>query len=425
MDTLQADITTTDSKSSCNTVDSSIKVTVSKSSDVSTNESDKDRLARSLSPKNNKSFSKNSHTSSTPTNNSLSISTSQNTDTKKSTNSKPLLNALSISPAKNLSNFNFKPKNSNSKKAISVESNSGTDNSFGIPSNEVQLPTGLTGIGVPSIGIGLDPVVKPEPLDITISDISDKAFQQNVIENSKRIEAAVEAAHDKKILNHDVCIETSSSSKKSSTSVGDSPGIMSNLPTLLADQKTRESVSKNKKESQDKITNDLNLKNNINKTGGKRSASAVNLRLNEPSKDNLTADLFLEASKIPPKKPKTSIATTISQLPLLQHGSKLLGSDLVKNEILTGSEKYASQENVTIKDLKHKNLKKTKGKETVELLPVTGTGNMNIMSVPLKPVTQRRNVFKCSICPFTSFYPGNLRSFLLKKDPRKSAFLLE
>lgn len=53
-------------------------------------------------------------------------------------------------------------------------------------------------------------------------------------------------------------------------------------------------------------------------------------------------------------------------------------------------------------------------KETVELLPVSGTGNThsNIMSVPLKSVAPIRQVHKCSVCPFTSFYPGNLRTHM-------------
>jgi len=50
---------------------------------------------------------------------------------------------------------------------------------------------------------------------------------------------------------------------------------------------------------------------------------------------------------------------------------------------------------------------------TVELTPAKRRDDephTKIMAVPVKNALQPRKVYKCQVCPFTSFYPGNLRT---------------
>lgn len=49
---------------------------------------------------------------------------------------------------------------------------------------------------------------------------------------------------------------------------------------------------------------------------------------------------------------------------------------------------------------------------SVELTPAKrrDNGPTKIMAVPVKNALQPRKVYKCQVCPFTSFYPGNLRT---------------
>ena len=52
------------------------------------------------------------------------------------------------------------------------------------------------------------------------------------------------------------------------------------------------------------------------------------------------------------------------------------------------------------------------GLASVELTPAKKRNNepTKIMAVPVKNALQPRKVYKCQVCPFTSFYPGNLRT---------------
>ena len=51
---------------------------------------------------------------------------------------------------------------------------------------------------------------------------------------------------------------------------------------------------------------------------------------------------------------------------------------------------------------------------SVKLTPAKRSNNKTskIMAVPVKKADQTRKVYKCYLCPFTSFYPSNLRTHL-------------